>query len=906
MSNQDVMGSDGHSERVNGLLALLRGETSYEAVAQRFGVSVAEIRAWELVFIQDGANGLEKKLGDQHESESKTDLAIGSDIVTDDTIHDTDAVIAVSQSLAAILDLGELLDATLDILHVVYNYTPTIYFLENSDLVFKGGYSLRGGKLEPDDPRLRLPMDGERNISAWSAVNWRPVNVQNTHLDPRFSADDLIGPTLSELAIPIIFKTRVLGILNVRSASENAFGPNDISLLETISFQLASAIENARLFEAVQRQLAQLTLLQSVTAKAIQDLDAQTVLNFTAQTIQTLMGYQMVSIGLVAEKRQYLDIVATAGPPEVESANHGKQIPLDVTTFLGRSVLEDRLIRINNVARANLSLSRPLWSSSQSELVVPIRSGKVIIGVIDIASDRPDSFDDTAVATMIILADQLVIALRGANLFKQTQLQLRQIQIFRRLADEAIVGVITRDINGIIEYANPTAALLLGYTNAEALRGASIQALYADENWQSMDKEICISAMRNDGWSGEIEQRRGDQPVVRDVSVFPIYAPDDAFMTYGMVLLDATERHRLLEVIQRANTRFEAILEASDDGIILWDETRRILIVNAAASRLLGLAAEQLIGRSRAEWSAYPSLVAVAEAEEDERIELPGHRVARCRNLRLPSNRIAGHVTMIYDVTSHAQLEEYREAMISMLVHDLLAPVTSMVGGIEMSQSLLVENEQRERILHYLDMAHRNGSLLLDLASSLLDINRLEAGRMKLDYAPLQIDTLIEEVRNILSGAAQAAGINVRVMRDSALPLMKADNMMLRRAMGNLLDNAIKFSPDNSEILIAVTCGDNNAVSFSVSDRGPGVPEAYRKRLFEKYSQVPDQPARREGNGLGLVFCRLVAEAHGGFAKFEMRPGGGSIFSITIASGQAFEPAPSSKEEITKSIVNQS
>jgi GAF domain-containing protein len=134
-----------------------------------------------------------------------------------------------------------------------------------------------------------------------------------------------------------------------------------------------------------------------------------------------------------------------------------------VSTFLGRAVLEDRLIRINDIARANLSLSKPLWSSSQSELVVPIRSGKVIIGVIDIASDRPDSFDDTAVATMIILADQLVIALRGANLFKQTQTQLRQIQIFRRLVDEAIVGVITRDINGIIEYANPTAALLLGY-----------------------------------------------------------------------------------------------------------------------------------------------------------------------------------------------------------------------------------------------------------------------------------------------------------------------------------------------------------------------------------------------------------------------------------------------------------
>lgn len=174
------MGSDGHSERVNAILALLRRETSYEVVAQRFGVSISEIQAWETAFILDGANGLEKKLSITSGDDAKTDKDSSKDRETGDATRDTDSVIAVSQSLAAILDLSELLDATLDILHVVYNYTPAIYFLENTDLIFKGGYSLNGGKLDADDPRLRLPLDAERNISAWAAVNWRPLNVQNT------------------------------------------------------------------------------------------------------------------------------------------------------------------------------------------------------------------------------------------------------------------------------------------------------------------------------------------------------------------------------------------------------------------------------------------------------------------------------------------------------------------------------------------------------------------------------------------------------------------------------------------------------------------------------------------------------------------------------------------------------
>src|SRR5262249_4660132 len=156
---------------------------------------------------------------------------------------------------------------------------------------------------------------------------------------------------------------------------------------------------------------------------------------------------------------------------------------------------------------------------------------------------------------------------------------------------------------------------------------------------------------------------------------------------------------------------------------------------------------------------------------------------------------------------------------------------------------------------------------VLDMTNSLLDIRRLETGTMALKSEPLQIDAILEDVLNLLSNNAQAAQISLDVLKDQNLPLLKADSGMIRRALSNLLDNALKFTPDGGSITISVECEDQpqgQAIRFSVADTGPGVPETFRKRIFEKYVQVPNQKSRRRGTGLGLTFCRLVAEAHHG------------------------------------------
>jgi PAS domain S-box-containing protein len=634
--------------------------------------------------------------------------------------------------------------------------------------------------------------------------------------------------------------------------------------------------------DTLRRRISQLELVQSITARAIEDLTEQTVLSFAAQATCAVLDYAGVGIGLIAGERLALT-TATANSPTTPTAQLS-EIPLDRATVIGSVALDNRLIRIDDLSAANYT---PLALVSRSLLAVPIRYKGKALGAISVESGVMHAFDDTDVATITLLADQLTIAIRGARLFQQTQAQLREISLFRRLADEAIVGVVTRDLDGILDYSNPAAAAMFGFDDPAEMRGLSIRSLYPDDSWYEIDKQLCIRAMRDGGWSGEVTQRRQNgEPLVIDMSIFPIYAPDGAFLTYATVLMNATERRRLLDMVQQSNARFEAILAATDDGIIVWDEFWRVLIVNAAASRMLGAAPEDLVGRTREELgNAQPMVAATANAPEDTRIELAGpeRRMGRFRNLRWHSDKASGHLTVIYDITSQVELEESREDITSMLLHDLLGPLTSIVGGIEMVKAMLAEGESQERLMHFLDMASRNVSILLDMASSLLDITQLESGRISLTYTPLQPDRLIEEVSEMLASMAQTADIAVSISCEQDLPPILADQNMVRRALANLLDNALKFTPGGGQVTISARREDEHAICFSVVDTGPGIPEAYRRRIFEKYVQVPDQTGRRHGKGLGLVFCRLVAEAHGGRIWIEPQPGGGSIFLLTIA-----------------------
>ncbi|GIK56747.1 MAG: cyclic nucleotide-binding domain-containing protein [Chloroflexi bacterium] len=227
-------------------------------------------------------------------------------------------------------------------------------------------------------------------------------------------------------------------------------------------------------------------------------------------------------------------------------------------------------------------------------------------------------------------------------------------------------------------------------------------------------------------------------------------------------------------------------------------------------------------------------------------------------------------------------LNQLRQETSDLIVHDLRSPLGNMYSVLNMLELVLPEDvlaANRE----LLDIARLAHARMQDLVDSLLDASRLESGVLELDLEPVCIRQLVDEVI-----AMAGLGLNWRAIQFQTnfaedLPLVMADVERLRRVLTNLIDNAIKFTPDNGRIQVDVSLA-GPMMQVSVQDSGPGVPPVDRQRIFDRFAQVQRTGMRRpRGYGLGLAFCRLTVEAHGGQIWVEPGEGGmGSRFVFTL------------------------
>jgi PAS domain S-box-containing protein len=377
----------------------------------------------------------------------------------------------------------------------------------------------------------------------------------------------------------------------------------------------------------------------------------------------------------------------------------------------------------------------------------------------------------------------------------------------------------------------------------------------------------------------------------------------------------AIENARLFQQVADGRDRLAAILNSTADGILMTDMHDTLRLVNPMAARIIGVEEQALINvrlqnvlaelRQHAQeilfsrpWDSEPdgegSTVAVGEFLFPQ----GPHRYSRL--LRMPvrdeHDVVFGQLAMLRDVTQERELERLRDDYTNMLVHDLRAPLTSIMNGIMMVQRQLVGpvNDQQRELLK---IAYQGSTTMLTLINNLLDISKMESGSMTLDLKPLSPYALIDTALERLQVSAQSLRVTIEQHLTAHVPLIEADEDKLSRVLQNLLDNAIKFSPNGGAITIGVDfCDQHHAlpqttpihssidpgswVVFWIQDRGRGIPAAYHQRIFEKFGQVRDQKVR--GTGLGLAFCKLTVEAHGGYIWVESEEGQGSVFAFAL------------------------
>jgi len=227
-------------------------------------------------------------------------------------------------------------------------------------------------------------------------------------------------------------------------------------------------------------------------------------------------------------------------------------------------------------------------------------------------------------------------------------------------------------------------------------------------------------------------------------------------------------------------------------------------------------------------------------------------------------------------------LERLRDDLTHMIVHDLRTPLTSLLSGL---QTVPLVGDLNETQTEMVEIAVDGGQTLLGMINNLLDVEKMEQESVPLDLAPLTAAGLIERATAQVAMLAQVNGLTLVQQAPLGLPPFFGDEDKLRRTLVNLLGNAIKFTPAGGTITAAAGVDDADML-FSVRDTGEGIPPEAFERIFEKFGQVESRKAgRKMSTGLGLTFCKLAVEAHGGRIWVESGPGRGSAFFFTLPRG---------------------
>ena len=223
------------------------------------------------------------------------------------------------------------------------------------------------------------------------------------------------------------------------------------------------------------------------------------------------------------------------------------------------------------------------------------------------------------------------------------------------------------------------------------------------------------------------------------------------------------------------------------------------------------------------------------------------------------------------------ELEGLKETLTQTLVHDLKNPLAAVLGNLE-----LMERKADESVLHLVRRSKAAAWRMHQMILNLLDIGQLEEGKLILRPEIVDAGSLARKACQEMEGGAAQRGVTLQIVADEATAVLKGDSAVLRRVLDNLLSNAIEHSPQGGVVRVAVSLCEEG-IEIAVADQGSGVPPEFRERIFEKFQRLESRKSVPGANrGLGLTFCRLAVEAHGGTIWVDDAPAGGALFRALL------------------------
>ncbi|MGE3955619.1 MAG: ATP-binding protein [Vicinamibacterales bacterium] len=362
---------------------------------------------------------------------------------------------------------------------------------------------------------------------------------------------------------------------------------------------------------------------------------------------------------------------------------------------------------------------------------------------------------------------------------------------------------------------------------------------------------------------------------------------DDELGVVARALDDSVHElgHRL-EDLERDRGRMAALLAGMIEGVIVVDQAGRLQLVNTAAQEMLRIG-DAPVGRHYVETIRHPAiadmLTAALNGRTSESVEFtPPRDTARtiiARAAPVASGWAHGAVLVLHDVTELKRADRIRRDFVANVSHELRTPLTAIRGYVEALSDDDVNEDDRHR---FLEVIMRHARRMERLVQDLLRLARLDAGQETLDITGCDLRALLQAVVADLEPAFDGRGQDAQVAIGDGAAHTQADPAKLHDALRNLVANASAYAPENSVIELA-TRTTPAGIAIDVMDRGPGIPEEDRSRVFERFYRVDKSRARDPGGtGLGLAIVRHLVELHGGHVSVTNRPQGGACFTVEL------------------------
>ena len=693
---------------------------------------------------------------------------------------------------------------------------------------------------------VRVPDRG--SLIGRTALEGKVVRIDDALADPEYRATDMqqAAGYRTLLGVPLLRDGKVIGVFALTRSDVRPFSDRQIELVRTFADQAAIAIENTRLFVATKEALEQQTAVAEVLKTISRSVfDLQPVLDIVLNNAVRLAG---ADIGWLsrAEGDQFMTVAYSTAFPEHVREELAKQRrqghlgggwrPVGIGGgLMGVTLSEGRTMHVPDVKedlRLKTSLVARLTQSRTVVGVPMLREGRSIGGMV-LARYEVRPYSEREIELVQTFADQAAIAIENVRLFSETKESLER---------QSAVSEVLKTISRTVFELAPTLQTVV--ENAARLCDA-------DAAWMSQR----VSDARGKMISGA---PRFGAKWARTPELLARITSDQNSTPHQRSIMGRTYTERRTIALDDITT--EKDFDHSSNAIATG--ARSVLAVPVLRDdETLGV---MVLARTT---------IRPFAAREKELVETFADQAAiAIQNVRLFNE--------IQDKSQQLEIaSRHKSEFLANMSHELRTPLNAIIGFSEvLLQGIFGDVNEKQR--EYLTDVLGSGQHLLSLINDILDLSKIEAGRMDLELTTFAMRDALESGLTIIRDRAARHGIQLSTTVAPDVGSIEADERKVKQILYNLLSNAVKFTPDGGRVDVNVRA-ENGDIRVEVRDTGIGVAANDQERIFEEFRQVGRERSR-EGTGLGLTLTKRFVELHGGRIWLESSPGKGSTFAFTL------------------------